>query len=221
MPLRGDVWYSPTCARGHHDECDPEASSCDCNCHDGQVDPAVENPPGLVLHDFTKDDAEPPVVDEPAPAPYLGIGGTPDPAPDLVPFDRSRGLPVDVVQATCSDPACDRVFETSHGAAVHFARTHARCPVDGCEKRFSSHDGKMAHVARDHDEAPHGGDDVIPVEPIQPAPERVVDVDPGRVAFLTRIRALRDELADAEQRAEADLRKLRGVIVAVDALLED
>lgn len=112
MPLRGDVWLSPTCARGHHGECNDADSTCECDCH---AEPEIAGGDDVV-------EVDPAVAVDP-PAPYLGIGRR-DPPPDLVAFDRSRGLPADVARAECRDPDCSRTFDTAHGAQIHYARTH-------------------------------------------------------------------------------------------------
>lgn len=101
-------------------------------------------------------------------------------------------------------------FDTQRGVEVHYARCHGPKAVE----KTAVPEGLPARPR-------------AIVEPVPPAPKpapadsaRTREIDPDRQAFLDRMRAARDELADAEQAAERELAQMRTVIVALDGLLD-
>lgn len=174
MPIRGDLYLSPVCARDHHADCRAEDSGCECGCH------------------------HPAEVREPAANGAAGFD-----APDVrAAVAEMRAAPHEF---PCADPDCMMVWSTEAGARTHYARMHG------------PHRLKLTQVPEGLPPAGPRAVASAPERPSGPAPRTIA---PERVAFLDRMRALRDEVADAEETAERELAQMRAVIVALDNLLD-
>lgn len=235
MPIRGELWLSPVCGRGHHDDCQAGDNGCECSCHRGdepEAEPTSNGTGGFAVPDVRRavEEMRAELPDTPAP------------------FSPSEMVPCRV--------GCGKTFKARSGESIHFKYQHNdevrvdakpldpnigriergqyRCTV--ClAATFETQRGVEVHYARCHGpnaiektDVPEG---LPPASPraVPPAPAPAPGRPPGPASrtiapekqeFIAHLRAARDELADEEQTAERDLARLRTAIVALDGLLD-
>lgn len=196
MPIRGELWISPVCGRGHHDDCQAGDNDCECACHRGE-EPDARPVVDLADRNGTSGFAAPDVraaVEEMR-------------APDMHADTQAGPFP-------CKDPTrgradgCDRVYPTLAGARTHYARIHGPRSL------------ARAHAPQARLKPKPTFTTTAPIAPERPSGPASRTIAPERQAFLDKMRALRDELADAEEIAERELAQMRAVIVALDAFLD-